>query len=70
MADCNGLENRQRRKAFEGSNPSPSASDCSRWVQLGHPFTVAIVKLRRPSFAAAKHAFRGADSSADAARSD
>src|SRR5215831_19005221 len=25
-ADCTGLENQQRRKAFEGSNPSPSAS--------------------------------------------
>ena len=25
VAYCSGLENRQRRKAFEGSNPSPSA---------------------------------------------
>ena len=25
MADCIGLENRQRRKTFAGSNPAPSA---------------------------------------------
>jgi hypothetical protein len=25
VVDCTGLENRQCRKAFEGSNPSPSA---------------------------------------------
>ncbi len=25
VVDCTGLENQQRRKAFEGSNPSPSA---------------------------------------------
>src|SRR5947208_2324235 len=27
VVDCTGLENQQRRKTFEGSNPSPSASN-------------------------------------------
>jgi hypothetical protein len=30
VADCIGLENRQCREAFAGSNPAPSASGASR----------------------------------------
>jgi hypothetical protein len=36
VVDCTGLENRQRRKAFEGSNPSPSAGECVSETWVGH----------------------------------
>jgi hypothetical protein len=45
VADCIGLENRQRRKAFEGSNPSPSAycNTTARSVSKGRMPLVGVV---------------------------
>ncbi len=47
VADCTGLENQQRRKTFEGSNPSPSAST-RRITGLVHRACTPEVRVRVP----------------------